>query len=145
MPFSSAAIDRERDKFIEKPNGETSVRVWVSNDTPAEAIPVSGSFNISAPTGPFQITVFNVSDTAADPLPSPLAFRVSVSIRNRSATNTVYFGKTSSLTPDNAATGGWEIGPEEDFNIDLTDDNVFFLIAEPGKTSTVKILEIAST
>lgn len=144
MPFRIATQDREFDKFIQRPSGETAVRTWIANES-GEAVPVSGSFNISAPTGPFQITVFTVTDTATDPLPTPLTARVAVSIRNRSATQTVYFGKTSAVTADNTATGGWEIGPEEDFNIDLTEDNAFFLIASAGQTALVKILEIAST
>lgn len=144
MPFSPVVLDRERDKFVENPSGETSVRVMVSNQS-GDAVPVVGAFNISAPTGPFSITVANVTDTAANPIALALADRVSISIRNRSAVNTIYFGNSNLVTADNTSTGGWEIGPEEDFNIDLTDANVFFLIAPSGQTATVKILEIAST
>lgn len=106
----------------------------------------TGTVNISAPTGPFSITVTSVSDTAADPLGgSPLAARVSIAIRNKSATVTLYFGSSAAVTADDTATGGWEIGPGEDFNIDLDDSEAFYLIAPGGESAVVKILEIAST
>lgn len=144
MPFSTAVVDRERDKFVENPTGETSVRVLVSNES-GQDIPVTGAFNISAPTGPFKVTVFTANDTADDPLPVPLTNRVSLSIRNKSATVTAYFGNAPTVTADDTATGGWEIGPGEDFNVDLNDSNAFYLITPSGQTALVKILEIAST
>lgn len=144
MPFSPTVIDRERDKFVENPSGETSVRVMVSNES-GDAVPVVGAFNISAPTGPFNLTVTTVTDAAANPIASPLASRVSLSIRNKSPSVTIYFGNSVSVTAGDTATGGWEIGPNEDFNLDLTDDNGFYLIAPAGQSAVVKILEIAST
>jgi len=99
---------------------------------------------IKAPTGPFLVTTVTVADTAADPLTAALTDRVSLSIRNKDLADTVYIGPANTVTADNAATGGWEIGPGEDLNIDLDDTNVFFLIAETGKTPLIKILEIAS-
>lgn len=145
MPFRAAIKDREFDKFVENPAGETSVRVLVSNET-GDEIPVTGNFTAAAaPTGPFKITVASVTDTAANPLASPYTDRVSLSIRNLSALNTIYLGKDLTVTADSAATGGWEIGPNEDFNIDLDDSNNFTLIAPAGQTATVKILEISGT
>lgn len=105
---------------------------------------ITGEVNIKAPTGPFLITVTSVSSTAADPLTAALTDRVSLSIRNKSTDTTIYLGPTSSVTADDTATGGWEIGPNEDFNIDLDDSEVFYLITASG-SATVKILEIAST
>lgn len=104
---------------------------------------VSGEINIKAPTGPFEITVGTATDTATNPLIAPLADRVSLSIRNK-GTETIYFGKTAAVTADDTVTGGWEVGPGEDFNIDLQDTQSFYLITESGKTATYKILEIAS-
>lgn len=143
MPFSPAVTDRERDKFVENPSGETSVRVLVSNESGSE-VPVTGSFGVSGPTGPFKITPVTITDTASNPVPTPLTNRVSVSIRNLSATTTVYFGSALIVTPDNAATGGWDIGPGEDFHLDLDDSNLFYMIAPSGESAVVKILEIAS-
>jgi hypothetical protein len=146
MPFSPVVLDRERDKFVENPAGETSVRVYVGNGV-GQDIPVSGNFDVqfSAPTGPFDVTNATVTDAAANPIATPLANRVSLSIRNESNSVTIYFGKNSSVTADNASTGGWEIGAREDFNIDLNDANLFFLITPTGTSAAVKILEIAST
>lgn len=145
MPFSPSTLDRERDKFVENPAGETSVRVFVSNET-GDEIPVTGSFSAApAPTGPFTITVVTVTDTASNPLASAYTDRVSLSIRNKSAGTTIYVGKDLTVTADDTATGGWEIGPNEDFNIDLDDSNNFTLIAPAGQSATVKILEIAGT
>lgn len=101
-----------------------------------------GAFDlkISAPSGPFAISVFTASSAAQNPLPSPLANRVSVSIRNTDTINTVYFGASSAMAPS----ASWEIGPSEDFNVDLTSENPFYLMTNAGSTVTVKILEIAS-
>lgn len=121
------------DKFDEDASGNTCVRVCGVTDV-----------NIQAPTGPFNITVASVTTSAANPLAMALASRVSLSIRNKSSTTTIYFGKDGTVTADDTATGGWEIGPDEDFNIDLDDSEVFFLIVSSG-SATVKIMEIAST
>ena len=55
MPFKPAVTDRERDKFIEHPSGETSVRVYVGNTDP---IPVSGTFSSGNASTP---AVYNLS------------------------------------------------------------------------------------
>lgn len=135
MPLSPNINNREFDKFDLNSQGLTAVRVIAD---PAQVSDV----HILAPTGPFNITPYTVTTTAANPLAIPLTARVSLSIRNKGA-NTVYFGNAT-VTADDTVTGGWEIGPGEDFNIDLDDSNVFYLIVASG-TSTVKILEIAST
>jgi hypothetical protein len=106
---------------------------------------ITGSVNINAPTGPFEITVATATAVAANPIAVPLTDRVALSIRNKSATVTVYFGKNGSVTADDTATGGWEIGPGEDFNVDLTDANSFYLITPAATSALVKIMEIAST
>ena len=146
MPFSPAHTDRERDKFIENPAGETSVRVYISNEAGSE-VPISGSFSSSyaAPTGPFLITVATITDVASNPIAAPLTNRVSVSIRNLSTTVTVYIGPSNTVTADNSATGGWDIGPGEDLHLDLDASNLFHMIATSGDTAFVKIMEIASS
>jgi hypothetical protein len=101
--------------------------------------------HILAPTGPFLISVATASSVVANPLGSALTDRVSLSIRNKSATVTVYFGTSVAVTADDTATGGWEIGPGEDFNIDLDSSEVFYLVTPAAQTAVVKILEIAST
>lgn len=151
MAMPPTLVDREQDKFVETPAGQTAVRTLIANDstTPVEiagSITASvGNVGVAAPTGPFKITKFDVTDTAQDPLPLPLSNRFGLSIRNRSQTSTVYIGRNALVTPDDSATGGWEVGPNEDFHIDLDDSNAFFLITPPGESAIVKILEIASS
>lgn len=147
MPFSTAIQDRERDKFVEKPVGETSVRVFVSNET-GDAIPVTGSFSATssyaAPTGPFLVSVATITDVSSNPIPVPLTDRVSLSIRNLSTTDTVYIGPSIGVTADNTATGGWDIGPGEDLHLDLNDANLFHAITPTGTSAQIKIMEISS-
>lgn len=133
--------DREQDKFIWDP--DNTYGTMVKTLTKLVGGVSIGEVNIKAPTGPYGITVATVTTTAANPLVSPLTDRVSISIRNKSGTETVFFGKDDTVTADDTSTGGWEIGPGEDFNIDLDDQNVFYLITASG-TAKVKILEIAS-
>lgn len=103
--------------------------------------------HILAPTGPFLVTTFLVSDTAANPLPTSLTARVSLSIRNKSGTNTVYLGKDASVTANDAigTNAGWEIDPNGDQNLDLDSTESIFVICEAGKTAIIKLFEIAST
>ena len=145
MPFNQAIQDREHDKFVECPTGETAVRVCVANDS-GDPVIVSGSTSAAAPTGPFRTTtVVSVNPTPTDPIPTPLADRVSGIVRNKSSLNAVYFSEDILHTADDTATGAWEIGPGEDFAFNLSPDNGFFLFTEAGKTAVVKILELAST
>jgi hypothetical protein len=141
MPGNKA--DREFEKFVETAAGETAVRTQIANDS-STPVPISGDFRFAAPTGPFNITVVTATDIATNPLVAPITQRVALSIRNRDLLNTVYFGKSALVTADDTATGGWEVGPNEDFHIDLDDSNNFFLITPAGQTAKVKILEISS-
>lgn len=136
-------------KFREYPNTDDhAVAVKIENLS-SEPVPVdatfSGSVAAAAPTGPIKRRVVTVNDVAADPILVPLANRVSLVVRNKSALNTIYLGEDATITPDDTATGGWEIGPGEDFSLDLSEDNNFFLIAPAGQSAIVKILEIASS
>lgn len=138
MALSPNINNREFDKFNLNSDGKTAV------DVIAELS--SGSVNIRAPTGPFEITNTTVTDAATDPIPVPLDSRAAISIRNRSDTDTIWFGKNALVTADDATgTGGWDILPREDFNFDIDESTPFFLIAATGKTPRVKIIEIAST
>ena len=149
MPYRLATADREHDKFVECPTGETAVRTCIANDStnpvPVDLGSTSVSVGVAAPTGPLRRSVVNVTDVAADPIAIPLANRVALTIRNKDAVHTVYLGEDNTITQDDTVTGGWEIGPGEDFSIDLSEDNNFFLIAPAGQTVVVKILEIASS
>lgn len=144
MPFRIATQDREWDKFKECPTGETAVRTCISNDS-TEPVPVTGSISATAPTGPLKRTVVTVTDVAADPLTAAQTGRISIIIRNKSQVETIFFGEDNSITADDTSTGGWEIGPGEDFALDISDANNFFLKAAAGKTAIVKLLENKTT
>jgi hypothetical protein len=103
-----------------------------------------GDINIKAPTGPFIKSVHTIGDTVINPLAVALTDRTSLSIRNKSSSVTIYLGEDSSVTADDSSTGGWEIGPSEDFHIDLDPSNVFYLICPTGQSAIIKILQIAS-
>lgn len=109
-------------------------------------VTVSGIVNakIAAPTGPFLVTNATATSTASNPLIAPLFARVGLSVRNLSATITVYVGRTAAVTADTSATGGWEVGPGESFNLDLDASNVFYVITPAATTALIQILEIAS-
>lgn len=143
MALKTSISDREYAKFREYPNtNDHAVAVYLENLDPIE---VTGSSGASAPTGPFEITVLTVTDVAANPIAVPLTQRVNITLRNKDISNTVYFGKNSLVTADDTSTGGWEIGPGEDFSADLDDNNNFYLITTAGDTAVVKIMEIASS
>lgn len=103
------------------------------------------SSTATSPTGPFRITVGAATAVAADPIALAYTGRVSIAVRNLDGAVTIYLGATAGVTADNTATGGWEIGPNSDFNLDLDEDSVFFLITPPATTATFKIFEISST
>lgn len=140
MPFPNSLTDRELAKFVANSDGDTAVRT-VTELSSGISI---GAVNIKAPTGPFIVTVQTIGLTAVDPIATPLVGRVSISLRNKSPTATLYFKEDNTVTADDAATGGWEIGPGEDFNIDLDDSQGFFLISNEAGCK-VKIIQIAST
>lgn len=135
MSLPPALVDREQAKFCETPANEVAVRIC-------------GELNASihGATGPFLVTTKTIPDTATLAVASPLANRQSMSIRNLETTNILYVGPSALVTADSVTgtTSGWEVGPNEDFHIDIDSTQVLYLIAETGKTVQVKILEIAS-
>lgn len=138
MAIPQNRTDREQAKFCEDTSGDTAVRTCTEITSQPDL-----DINIKAPTGPFLTTTTTVTTTAASPLGSALTGRTFLAIRNKSLTEVIYLGQTGSVTADDSSTGGWEIGPGEDFNIDLDDSNTFFLITATASAS-VKILEVAS-
>lgn len=106
---------------------------------------VSGEFVASGLSSQGRIITFNVSDTAT-PLPAvALPGRNSLALTNLSSTDTLYVGFLSSITADrvNGLTSGWEIGPNEGFNLDIRHNIVLYGITEAGKTIQVKLMELA--
>lgn len=92
----------------------------------------------------FRITTMIVPDTSVALPAVALVARNAMSITNQDATEILYIGKIT-VTADSVVgtTSGWETGPGESFNVDVTDAIVLYGIAPAGKTIKVKILEIS--
>lgn len=80
-------------------------------------------------------TVMDVSTTAVAMPMTPLTGRNSLAIRNLSLTETLYIGK-SDVTADtvNGNTSGWQVGPNETYNVDITSEIIIY-----GRTSSGSI------
>jgi hypothetical protein len=113
----------------------------------ARTLSVSGEIHLLAPTGPFEITTALITDTPINPLGAALTKRVSLSIRNVDNANSVFLGKSASVTSSIAVgtTSGWELFPNSaDQNLDLDEGEDFYLVCSAGKTALVQVFEIAS-
>lgn len=90
-------------------------------------------------------TTMDVSDVAITLPAAPLTARNSLSLTNLSTVDTLYIGFASNVTPDRAlgTTAGWEVGPNEGFNLDIQDNILIYGITEAGKTVRIKIMELA--
>jgi hypothetical protein len=70
MPWRSNYKDREQDRFIERPSGETAVRVWIANEA-GEPVPITFSqlnmtpniVNKSVPTAATEVSQTITDDT----------------------------------------------------------------------------------
>ena len=104
----------------------------------------TGTFSFSGLKDSFRITTMDVTDSATLLPAVALTNRNALSIANLSGADTLYIGKNT-VTADRVTgtTSGWEIGPNENMNLDITDDIVIYGIAEAGKTIQIKIFEIA--
>lgn len=126
---------REDRKFVEDSDGKVAV------NTVSE---VSGEIKFSGLSEAMLTTTMQVSGTAVMLPPTALTNRNSLSIFNKSETETLYIGQTNAVTADSVVgtKSGWEIGPQENLNIDITNDIVLYGITE-GATILVKINEMA--
>lgn len=105
---------------------------------------VEGAFTPSGLTEAFVVKTVDVSTTAVTLPGANLTNRNAISIHNTSGTTTIYLGPNNSVTADNVvgSTSGWEIGPGEFFNLDITDSIDLYAITASG-TARVKVMEIA--
>lgn len=106
---------------------------------------ITGELTVSGLRTAGRTTTMDIPDSAI-PIPAaPLTSRNSLSLTNLSPTETIYIGFSTSVTADNVlgTTSGWEVGPNEGFNLDVTDSIIIYAIAETGKTVRVKVLELA--
>ena len=132
MPFSSTVTDRERDKFVEHPNGETSVRVKVSNPEDISG----GGGGSSAATIP---TIYNLSMPIADTEYSQAlgasTKQILIRLRDRTARAKIAFvsGDTSILFLTLEA--GTVYSQE---NLNLTGATIYL---QANKVTTAEILE----
>ena len=129
--------DRTFHHYYLDENDKVVARVSITGD-------VNGSFSPTGLSVDFRITTMDVSSVAI-PLPAvSLAARNAVSITNLDQAETLYIGK-SNVTPDavNGTTSGWEVGPNESFNIDVTDAITLYGRCQTGVTVKIKIFEVA--
>ena len=134
MPIPENIRDREYAKFVEC-DGNTAVRIAGCN--------LSGTFTPRGLSVDHKNTMMEVS-TIATPLPSvPLVERNSLSIRNLSATEILYIGKSDVVADENiGTTAGWQIGPNETYNVDITDSIIIYGRVASG-TIKVQVKELA--
>ena len=105
---------------------------------------IGGSVQISGLSVEGKNTTLEVSTTAI-PLPATaLTGRNALSVRNLDATTTLYVGFSTSLTADSVVgvTSGWQVGPNETYNVDIQDDIVLFGIVTSG-TIKIQVQEFA--
>jgi hypothetical protein len=141
MPLSPNINTREADKFALNSDGDTAVRT-LSEITSGS---VTGTFTASGLTIAGRITTVDIGDTATALPAVALSQRNALAIHNTSETDAVYIGYSSAVTADNVlgTTSGWYVGPNENFNIDITESIILYAICETGKTCRVKINEVA--
>lgn len=105
---------------------------------------VTGSFQPSGLSTAGRNTTLDVT-TVAIPLPlSALTGRNALSVRNLDVSTILYVGFDTSLTADsiNGTTSGWQVGPNETFNVDIQDDIVLYGIVSSG-TIKIQVQELA--
>lgn len=91
-----------------------------------------------------KITTMNVTDTRGKVPATPLAQRNAMAISNMSVSDTIYVGPSNVVAGRGiGTTAGWEVGPSETFNVDITENIELYAVAEAGATVLVKILELA--
>lgn len=106
---------------------------------------VTGEFTVSGLKVSFRNTTMDVTSTAVALPATPLTNRNTITIQNKSLTDTLYIGPDNLVTADSVlgTTSGMEIGPGESWSIDITDQVVLYGIVETGKTIRIKVTEAA--
>jgi hypothetical protein len=123
--------DLELDKFDTNQAGETIIR------TSAE-----GTFTPTGLKTAIKITGTTVS-TSATPLPATAQIgRNSLSIQNKSSTQTLYVGPSNVTADNDPSKGGWEVPPLSNVNFDITEDVILYGVF-PTTPELVKVLEIS--
>lgn len=105
---------------------------------------VSGSFTPQGLHVAGRVTTMNVTSVATTLPAVALTGRNSLSVVNLSSF-VLYINYISSVTADRTigTNAGWEINPNEGFNLDITDSIFVYAIAASGQTILVKVTELA--
>jgi len=123
---------------VETVGGKASLDVQVMGGS------ITGAFTPSGLRIALKNTTMDVTDVAT-PLPAvAIANRNAITIRNLSLVDTVYIGNLN-VTADRILgnTSGGELGPNESWNVDITDSIVLYGRTEAGKTARIKIMELS--
>ena len=137
------ALRKSAEKEFPPSNAEHVLKVKVKN-TDSEKIPVDADVVFSGLKTALATTIQNVTSTASTLPGTALTGRNSLSVVNLDDTETLYIGNSDvEANRTVGGKGGWEVGPLESFNLDITDNISIYGITESGKTVLVKILELA--
>lgn len=90
----------------------------------------------------FFVTTIDVGTSATLIPTTPLDPRNAIAIYNTDSSNTLYIGPSNTVTADNVvgSTSGWEVGPNEIWQTNITKDVAVYGISTT--TIRVKILEL---
>lgn len=114
------------------PDGSINVEGTLTGDITPSGLHVAG-----------RVTTMSVSTSAVALPATALTNRNAISVTNLSTSQTLFIGFSSSVTADRAigTNAGWEIGPNEGFNLDIKDNIVIYGIS--AGSITVKIMELS--
>lgn len=121
----------EKAKFTNEDDGKVRVRVTSKGTVAPSGLSTAG-----------KVTTFEVNTSAT--LFPVLSGRTAISVLNTSGSETLYLGFENTVTADTVVgtTSGWEIGPNEIYHTDITEDIDIYGIVASG-TVLVKLLEVA--
>jgi hypothetical protein len=104
---------------------------------------IGGSVQLQGFSTTWKNTTLNVSTTAL-PLPSTaLTGRNAIAIRNLDPSVTLYIGNFDVVANDAiGTTAGWQIGPNETYNLGITDSVVLYGVVASG-TIRISVKELA--
>ena len=136
MALNDNQNKREFDKFGLTSSNLTAVRVLLEDA-------ITGALQPKGLSTELKNTVLNISTTAA-PIPSTaLTDRNFIAIRNLSSTETLYIGNSDVVADESVgSTAGWQVGPNETYNVDITNDIILYGRTASG-TIKIQVQELA--
>lgn len=105
---------------------------------------VTGTFSVTGLNIGGRNTCMDITGPAAPIPPVPLAQRNAISVTNFGS-DILYVGFSTAVTADlvPGITSGFQCGPNQGFNMDITPNVVLYAIAPAGKTIRLLITELA--